>query len=217
MEESKVINEDSRAGIIISASGMCDSGRIKHHLKHHLWRKESHIVIIGYQSEGTLGRMLVDGAKTVRLFGEEIAVKAHIHTLGGFSAHADQKGLLNWLSYFNNPKPLVFVNHGEEKISIELSQIIQQAFHLKAIVPQWRERRSLFAPGREVMPEERFEKVSPPGEAFTTLLNHLDRSYKKLRRKLRKKRVEGEESVDSRGLQQLGEINEKLKELESEL
>src|SRR4030042_1183728 len=130
-------DDDPRAGIIISASGMCDSGRIKHHLKHHLWRKESHIVIIGYQGEGTIGRRLVDGAKTVRLFGEEIAVKAHIHTLGGFSAHADQKGLLEWLSHFNNPRLEVFVNHGEEKTSMGLGQIICQKFNFKTIIPQW--------------------------------------------------------------------------------
>ena len=217
MEESKAINEDSRAGIIVSASGMCDSGRIKHHLKHHLWRKESHIVIIGYQSEGTVGRMLVDGAKTVRLLGEEIAVKARIHTLGGFSAHADQEGLLKWLSYFKNPQLEVFVNHGEEKISIELAQVIQQKFNYKTVVPQWRERRFLFTPEREAMPEEIVKEVSAPAETFTALLNRLDRSYKRLRRKLKRERSRGEEFVDPRRLRQLGEINEKLEELESEL
>src|SRR4030043_2034853 len=118
-EESKAINEDPRSGIIISASGMCASGRGHHHLKHHLWRSESHIVFIGYQAEGTVGRRIVDGAETIRLFGEEIAVRAHVHTLGGFSAHADQKGLLEWFSHFRNPHLRVFVNHGEEKISME--------------------------------------------------------------------------------------------------
>jgi metallo-beta-lactamase family protein len=216
-EESKAINEDSRPGIIISASGMCDSGRIKHHLKHHLWRKESHIVIIGYQGEGTIGRRLVDGAKTVRLFGEEIAVKAHIHTLGGFSAHADQKGLLEWLSHFNNPQLEIFVNHGEEKISIELGQIIRQKFHLKTVIPQWMEKRLLFTPEKEVMIEEKVKEVSQPGETFAALLRHLDRNYKRLRRKLKRERSKGEEVVDPRWLRQLEEINEKLEELESEL
>jgi len=216
-EESKAINEDSRPGIIISASGMCDSGRIKHHLKHHLWRKESHIVIIGYQGEGTIGRRLVDGAKTVRLFSEEIAVKAHIHTLGGFSAHADQKELLEWLSHFNNPQLEIFVNHGEEKISIELGQIIRQKFHLKTVIPQWMEKRLLFTPEKEVMIEEKVKEVSQPGETFAALLRHLDRNYKRLRRKLKRERSKGEEVVDPRWLRQLEEINEKLEELESEL
>ena len=216
-EESKAINEDSRPGIIISASGKCDSGRIKHHLKHHLWRKESHIVIIGYQGEGTIGRRLVDGAKTVRLFSEEIAVKAHIHTLGGFSAHADQKELLEWLSHFNNPQLEIFVNHGEEKISIELGQIIRQKFHLKTVIPQWMEKRLLFTPEKEVMIEEKVKEVSQPGETFAALLRHLDRNYKRLRRKLKRERSKGEEVVDPRWLRQLEEINEKLEELESEL
>jgi len=132
--------------MIISASGMCDSGRIQHHLKHHLWRSESHIVFIGYQAEGTVGRRIVDGAKTIRLFGEEIAVRAQVHTLGGFSAHADQRGLLEWLSHFRNPDLQVFVNHGEEKISMELSEIIHQRFKFRAAVPQWREKRFLFTP-----------------------------------------------------------------------
>jgi metallo-beta-lactamase family protein len=143
-EESKAINEDPRSAMIISASGMCDSGRIQHHLKHHLWRKESHIVFIGYQAEGTVGRRIIDGAKTIRVLGEEIAVRAHIHTLGGFSAHADQKGLLEWLSHFRNPDLQVFVNHGEEKISMALSKIIHQKFKLGAVVPQWGEKKVLF-------------------------------------------------------------------------
>ncbi|MFB3886376.1 MAG: MBL fold metallo-hydrolase RNA specificity domain-containing protein [Thermodesulfobacteriota bacterium] len=216
-EESRTINEDPRAGVIISASGMCDSGRIKHHLKHHLWRKESHIVIIGYQGEGTLGRRLVDGAKTVRLFGEAIAVKAHIHTLGGFSAHADQKGLLAWLSHFNNPQLEVFVNHGEEKISIALAEKIRQDFPFRTNVPRWGEKKMLFTLEEERIGEERVEEVSQPGETYTTLLNHLDRSYKRLRRKLKKERSKGGEQLDTRWLEELKEIKEKLEELEEEL
>ena len=216
-EESKAINEDPRSGIIVSASGMCDAGRIKHHLKHHLWREESHIVIIGYQAEGTIGRRIVDGAKTVRLFGEEIAVKAHIHTLGGFSAHADQKGLLDWVSHIHHPQLVVFVNHGEEKISMELSQLVSQQFHFKTTVPQWREKRVLFGEEEKGVPEERAEEGSPPEESFSALFRHLDRTYKRLRRKLKREKKRGEDFYDSRRLKQLEEVSKKLEELESEL
>lgn len=216
-EESKAINEDSRPGVIVSASGMCDSGRIQHHLKHHLWRNESHIVIIGYQAEGTTGRRIVDGAKTVRLFGEEIAVKAHIHTLGGFSAHADQKGLLAWLSHFGNPGLEVFVNHGEEKISTQLSQLIRERFHFKTVVPLWREKRDLFGEGEKEPAEEKGAEAFIPEESFSTLLNHLDRTYKRLRRKLKREKKRGEDLYDPRRLKQLEEINKKLEELESDL
>jgi metallo-beta-lactamase family protein len=216
-EESKAINEDSRSGIIVSASGMCDSGRIQHHLKHHLWRKESHIVIIGYQAAGTIGRRIVDGAKTVRLFGEEIAVKAHIHTLGGFSAHADQKGLLDWLSHFKSPKLEVFVNHGEETISTELSQLIRERFHFKTAVPQWREKKVLFGDGEKEVPEERMGEQGPPEASVSTLFHHLDRTYKRLRRKLRRENKRGDDFNDPKWLKQLEEINKKLEELEEEL
>ena len=216
-EESKAINEDPGPGIIVSASGMCDSGRIKHHLKHHLWRQESHIVIIGYQAEGTIGRRIVDGAKTVRLFGEEIAVKAHIHTLGGFSAHADQRGLLDWVSHIHNPQLEVFVNHGEEKISMTLAQLISDRFHFNAIVPQWREKRVLFGDEEKVIPEERVEERLPSEESFTVLFKHLDRTYKRLRRKLKREKKKGGDVYDPRWLRQLEEINKKLEELEEEL
>ena len=216
-EESKAINEDPRPGIIISASGMCDAGRIKHHLKHHLWREESHIVIIGYQAEGTIGRRIVDGAKTVRLFGEEIAVKAHIHTLGGFSAHADQKRLLDWVSHIHNPQLVVFINHGEEKVSIKLSQLVGEQFHFKTTVPQWREERVLFGDEEKAVPEEGVKKALPPEEPFSVLFNHLDRTYKRLRRKLKREKKKGEEFYDPKRLRQLEEIKKKLEELEEEL
>jgi metallo-beta-lactamase family protein len=196
---------------------MCDSGRIKHHLKHHLWREESHIVIIGYQAEGTIGRRLVDGASTVRLFGEEIAVKAHIHTLGGFSAHADQKGLLDWISHFRYPQLEVFVNHGEEKVSTELSQLISEQFHFKTTVPQWREKRVLFGDGEKGESEERVEEGLPPEEFFSALFRHLDRTYKRLRRKLKREKKKGEEIYDSGWLRELEEVSKKLEKLESEL
>jgi len=216
-EESKAINEDPRPGIIVSASGMCDSGRIKHHLKHHLWRETSHIVFIGYQAEGTTGRRIIDGAKAVRLFGEEIAVKAHIHTLGGFSAHADQKGLLNWISHIHNPQLVVYINHGEEKISMELSQLISEQFHFKATVPQWREKRVFFHEEEKGMIEERTKEELPSEESFSVLFRHLDRIYKRLRRKWKREKKRGEDFYDSRRLKQLEEVSRKLEELESEL
>jgi len=216
-EESKAINEDPRPGIIVSASGMCDSGRIRHHLKHHLWREESHIVIIGYQAEGTLGRRIVDGAKTVRLFGEEIAVKAHIHTLGGFSAHADQKGLLAWISHLRNPRLEVLINHGEEKISTGLSQLVSERFHFKTSVPQWREKRVLFGEVEEGMPEREVRETSPSGEPLSVLLTRLDRTYKRVRRKLKREKKKGDEFSGPECLRQLGEINKKLEDLEEGL
>jgi metallo-beta-lactamase family protein len=224
-EESKAINEDSRSAIIVSASGMLDSGRIKHHLKHHLWRPESHIVIIGYQAEGTLGRQIIEGAKTVRLFGEEIAVQAQIHTLGGFSAHADQRGLLEWLSHFRNPHLEVFVVHGEEKVSLEFAQLIRDQFHFRTSVPQWGEQRTLFGPelaaAAEPFEPEREEEVEeepqPSSEVVSRVLRELDRSFKKLRRKLKRGRVKEKLVRDLEQLRGLEEIQEKIEELESRL
>lgn len=113
-EDSKAINDDRQPKVILSASGMCEAGRIRHHLKHNLWRKESVILFVGYQAEGSLGRRLQNGARSVRLFGEDIAVNAEIATLHGTSGHADRDGLLSWLSGFREKPQTVFVNHGDE-------------------------------------------------------------------------------------------------------
>ena len=113
-EESKLINMDPHPKVILSASGMCEAGRIRHHLKHNLWRSESIILFVGYQAEGSLGRKLQNGAKSVKLFGEEIAVNAEIATLRGTSGHADKAGLLNWLGGFREKPQMVFVNHGDD-------------------------------------------------------------------------------------------------------
>ncbi|MBQ8835446.1 MAG: MBL fold metallo-hydrolase [Oscillospiraceae bacterium] len=113
-DESKLINLDPHPKVILSASGMCEAGRIRHHLKHNLWRKESIILFVGYQAEGSLGRKLQEGAKSVKLFGEEIAVNAEIAMLHGTSGHADKEGLLNWLAGFQTKPKMVFVNHGDD-------------------------------------------------------------------------------------------------------
>ncbi len=114
-EESKAINFDNTPKIIISASGMCEAGRIRHHLKHNLWREENIILFVGYQTEGSLGRRLLDGAERVTLFGEEISVNAEIASLRGTSGHADREGLVNWILGFQEKPSLVFVNHGDDE------------------------------------------------------------------------------------------------------
>lgn len=143
-EESKKINEISGGAIIISASGMCDAGRIKHHLKHNLWRPESSILFVGYQAQGTLGRRILDGEKKVRIHGEEINVAADIYEIKGFSAHADQRGLLDWIKSFKKGKPkTVFVTHGEEEASRTLADIMSMETGIKTIVPKWLDQFSL--------------------------------------------------------------------------
>lgn len=117
-EESKMLNMDKTSKVIISASGMCDAGRIRHHLKHNLWREECSIVFVGYQGEGTLGRHLLNGAKQVKLFGEDIAVNAKIYNFQGLSSHADRDHLLSWIDAVNDPAPAqVFVVHGDAPVT----------------------------------------------------------------------------------------------------
>ncbi len=116
-DESKMINFDANSKVIISASGMCDAGRVKHHLKHNLWRKECTILFVGYQSIGTPGRSLVDGVDKIKLFGEEIAVQAEIKTLPGISGHADNEGLMKWAASFTEKPQKVFVTHGEDSVT----------------------------------------------------------------------------------------------------
>ena len=113
-EDSIAINNIAGPMMVLAGAGMCNAGRILHHLKYNLWKPETHVIIVGYQGSGTLGRMLVDGAPQVRIFGDEIAVKATIHTLGGFSAHAGQKDLLDWFSHLAPARPKLFLIHGED-------------------------------------------------------------------------------------------------------
>ena len=134
-DESKLINEDSTPKVIISASGMCDAGRIRHHLKHNLWRPECTVLFVGYQSVGTLGRSLVDGAKKVKLFGETIQVAADIRQLAGKSGHADNRGLIKWISSFD-PKPEhVFVVHGDDEVAGIFADRLQNELSMSAHAP----------------------------------------------------------------------------------
>ncbi len=125
-DESKAINSQEGSSIIISASGMCEAGRIKHHLKHNLWREDSSVVFIGYQAKNTLGRKIKDGEKSVRIFGEEIGVKCNVYSIEGFSSHADQKGLLEWIGSLKTKPKKVFLVHGEETAQKELSVLLKE-------------------------------------------------------------------------------------------
>ena len=133
--DSKALNEDMEPKVIISASGMCDAGRIRHHLKHNLWRPECLIAFVGFQSEGTLGRILYDGAESVKLFGEDIAVKAEIDLLPGTSGHADKAGLLRWLHGFKKMPEVIFVNHGEDEVCTEFAETLKNEFGVEAYAP----------------------------------------------------------------------------------
>ena len=124
VEESIALNRVKAGAIIIAASGMCDAGRIKHHLRHHLGRPQCAVLIIGFQAAGTLGRRLVDGDKQVRIFGEDIPVRASIHTIGGLSAHADRDALLGWLKGFDKPPQRTFVVHGEAQTACGFADTI---------------------------------------------------------------------------------------------
>ncbi|MDY5217080.1 MAG: MBL fold metallo-hydrolase, partial [Lachnospiraceae bacterium] len=134
-DESKAINFDSEPKVIISAAGMCDAGRIRHHLKHNLWREECTILFVGYQSVGTPGRALIDGAEEIKLFGEAVEVRAKILQLKGVSGHADKEGLMNWMKGFKNRPQHVFVVHGDDDVTDKFADVIEEEFGLLAYAP----------------------------------------------------------------------------------
>ena len=137
-DESKALNESTVPSIIISASGMCDVGRIKHHLKHNLWDEKNTILFVGYQAPGTLGYSIVNGAKKVKIFGEEIAIKARIEYIEGYSGHADQEWLMNFVYSFNNKKPKhIFLVHGEEESVNVLAGKIQDEAKIPVTIPSF--------------------------------------------------------------------------------
>jgi len=143
VEESKALDRIRGGAVIISASGMCEAGRIKFHLRANLPRRESSILITGFQAEGTLGRRLVDGARRVRLLGEDIPVRADLYTLGGLSAHADRTALLNWLAHFRNRPRKVFVVHGEDAVASGFAADLKTRFGWDARAPEAGERFEL--------------------------------------------------------------------------
>ncbi len=206
-KESIAINEKSGSAIVIAANGMCTAGRIKHHLKHNLWRDGASLVIVGYQANGTTGRRIVDGAKHVRIFRENVVVRAKIFTIGGFSAHADKADLLKWVSHFES-KPKTFVVHGETTASEALAREIQDQFGIVAHVPEWKER--LILQGREVSFEAPEAKEDLP-DVETVMLNtvvDLENELKKLKKRIKAKETETHLSEDS--VERLKYIQEEL-------
>ena len=135
-EESKAINMDPTPKVILSASGMCEAGRIRHHLKHNLWRENCMVLFVGYQAEGTLGRSLLDGGmKSVKHFHEEVAVNAKICAMPGKSGHADQAGLLDWLEHFAEKPRRVFVNHGEDSVATSFAGLVHEKLGIQTSAP----------------------------------------------------------------------------------
>ncbi|MEM7194420.1 MAG: MBL fold metallo-hydrolase [Pseudomonadota bacterium] len=131
--ESMVINRVKSGAIVIAGSGMCNGGRIRHHLKHNLWRPECHVIFTGYQAYGSLGRKIVDGAKTVKIAGQSVQVKAHCHTIGGLSAHADENDLCRWVSGFSNT-PDIYLVHGETRAANDLAHALERKFKTNVTV-----------------------------------------------------------------------------------
>jgi len=135
VQESMKLNKIHSGILVIAGSGMCDGGRIRHHLKHNLWRHECSVIFVGYQGKGTLGRQIVERPRSVRILGEDIAMRASIYTINGFSAHADQAELLGWLSCFKN-SPEVFIVHGEEEVAVSFGELVRERFGYKTHVPE---------------------------------------------------------------------------------
>ena len=134
-QDSMNINATPGPAIVIAGNGMCTAGRVKHHLKHNLWRKGASVVIVGFQAAGSLGRKLVEGAKVLNILGERVVVRARISTIGGFSAHADQADLMAWVGHFKNPDMRVCVMHGEKSVSEEFAELLRQQTGLTVHVP----------------------------------------------------------------------------------
>ena len=185
-EDSKAINFDMTPKVIVSAAGMCDAGRIRHHLKHNLWRPECTILFAGYQAVGTLGRSLVDGAQVVKLFGETIDVEAHIEQLNGISGHADMNGLLEWIDAYKKKPGHVFVVHGDDEVCVRFAAQLEERFGLRADAPfsgsvfdlaagEWL-KQTEGVPVRKETPEEKrnrgiFELLVEAGERLMRVIH----------------------------------------------
>ena len=213
-EESKALNEKNESSIIISASGMCEVGRIKHHLKHNLWNSNSTILFVGYQAPGTLGRKIVEGAKTVKIFGEEISVNARIEYIEGYSGHADQEWLLNFIYSFIKKPKTIFLVHGEPEGQITLKQKIQGTTQIPVIIPEYGEEYEL---DEKVQRLGRIKEAKSHQEKYTRL-EILDR-IQTLREELDDMAtiVKDEMLTEDAKDEDIEKLNKKIKELENQI
>ena len=210
-DESKALNEDQTPSIIISASGMCEVGRIKHHLKHNLWNPKSTILFVGYQATGTLGYSIVNGAKKVKIFGEEIAVNARIEYIEGYSGHADQEGLMNFIySFITKPKH-IFLVHGEEESQDILQEKIKSETGIGVTVPEFGETYEL---------NEKIEMTHKIERKVTNTIRHeIISRLEKLKEEVKDMDTYVRQDVDNNNLrdEDIFRINEKIKELEKQI
>lgn len=213
-QESMEINNSRKPAVVISASGMADAGRIKHHLRHNLWREGASIVFVGFQAQGTTGRRIVDGARKVRVFNEEIAVKAKIFTINGFSAHAGQSQLLDWLANFRTKGLQVFLIHGEYAAQQALAGVIRSRFDLEVSIPDYLEEVTL-EPGRELTRVVYPEKARPRID-WGLLIADMETKLAQL--KERRERVEAKAWVEQTELRdRLLDVNRNIAGIVSEM
>jgi metallo-beta-lactamase family protein len=216
--ESMEINRARHPAIVIAGSGMCNAGRIKHHLKHNLWRPGASLVFVGFQAEGTPGRLIIDGARQVCVFGEPVAVRAKVYTIGGFSAHADQRELLEWVQNFKNPRLQVFVVHGEEKASLAFARLIRERLKLSVRVPDFMEKLILGPPEAVVAAAAPVEAAAAgPGpvgapQGLLGALSEMEARLKRIKDWVLATRLDAE-APDPRNQERLEEINRRLEEL----
>jgi metallo-beta-lactamase family protein len=211
--QSLEINDLKGSAIVISASGMANAGRIKHHLKHNLWRPGASVVFVGFQAEGTPGRRIVDGAKTIRLFGEDISIKAKVFTIGGFSAHAGQDQLLDWLEHFQNKKMQIFLVHGEISVQEHLASLIRERFGFAVTIPEYLEEINL----RLGAPIQEFKKpqAAAPKINWESLFDDLGSKISRLSAQQDKlKSLPASKQMEIKNL--LQEVNQRMNGIKSD-
>ena len=207
--ESQALNFEKGSKIIISASGMCEAGRIRHHLKHHLWNPKSSIVFVGYQAAGTLGRMIVDGVKDITLFGEPVHISAEVYNLQGFSGHADQRGLLKWVSGFEQQPKQLFLVHGEDDAKLDFAAVVKENTGMDPTVIRGISEYDLVSGEAVELQEAVMQEFDE--DAIVELRNKIIGMHEDLENMLYKARLELD---DKEKADKIAEVNNRIIELE---